>query len=189
MSLGAMPFTVLITFSESDYLDGIGMVIRKAKPTFDIKSCTARHPLKVLPRFKSDTSSCPPVALSMTSFSTGAGLSLLPTGSVASFRVLVQFTDQPKGLKRCADGATLKVVRQCACATHTDTDGKAYTVMQNGPLEVTSRLLSIQKDDLAHAVVSWRGSEHLTLVSYYKIPREAVIAYKKIVQARDGAAP
>ena len=47
-------------------------------------------------------------------------------------------------------------------------------------MEVTSRLLSIQKDDLAHAVVSWRGSEHLTLHSYYKIPKDAVIAYKKM---------
>ena len=180
MSVGAIPFTVLITFSDNDYLDCIGVVIRKAKPTFDVNGCTARHPLKVLPRFKSDTSSCPPVALSLTKFSTGAGLSLLPTGSVASFRALLHFTDHPKGVKRCADGATLKVVRQCACAIHADTDDKTYIVMQNGPLELTSRLLAIQKDDFAHAVVSWRGSEHLTLHSYYKIPKDAVIAYKKM---------
>ena len=51
--------------------------------------------------------------------------------------------------------------------------------MQNGLLEVTSRLLSIRKDELAHAIVSWRSRDYLTLLSAYKILKEAAPAFKK----------
>ena len=43
---------------------------------------------------------------------------------------------------------------------------------------MTSRLLSIQKDDLAHAIVSWRTCDFLTLLSAYKIPRESAATFK-----------
>ena len=180
----ALPLTVRITFDNRNFKEGLEMTVRVIQPTIDTAPKGVRHPLTVIPCFKSDSSPCPPVALATTSFLPGVGLSLVPTGSVPSFRALLQFTEKPQGLKRDADGITLRVNRKCVCALSPDDDKTIFMAVQNGPLEVTSRLLQFEKGDLAHAVVAWRSKDVLTILCAHKIPTDATLTFKAFFSER-----
>ena len=165
MNIMATPLTVLITFDENAYLNKISVTVRKARPTVDFKTENIHHPLAAMPRYTANCDAWPPTMLSETSFAPGIGMSRVHTGVVKAFRALVRFTDKPAGLKRPADSSTLKVARTCTCCLQNPDDQITYNLVQNGPLEVVSRLLSIKKDDCVHVVLAWRGSQHLTILA------------------------
>ena len=165
MNIMATPLTVLVTFDENAYLDKISVTVRKARPTVDFKSGKVHHPLTAMPRYTANCDAWPPTMLSETSFAPGIGMSRVHTGAVKAFRALVRFTDKPQGIKRPADQTTLKLSRTCTCCLQNPDDQLTYNLVQNGPLEVVSRLLSIKKDDCAHVVLAWRGTQHLTILA------------------------
>ena len=173
-----MPFTILLTFENNEWLGGVSVVVRKIAPTFDA-TLGCSHPLKPLPHVLNDTPSCPPSAIADTKFNAGAGLTMVPSGGVASCRVLLEFTDKPKGAERTPDSATLRVTRQCVCGIRAASDATIYPVAQNGPLEETSRLLQIKKGEFAHAIVAWRSADILSLISFHPIEKAQVDEYRK----------
>ena len=180
--LMGVPFTVLMTFEDNEYLDSITLVVRKICLTFDTATRMIYHPFNTLPRFESESDSWPPTPLAQTSFAAGAGISLVATGGVQGFRALVQFIDKPNGLKRTADSATLKISRTCVCSLKDTDDKTTFKLVQNGPLEITSRLLAIKKDDFAHVVLAWRNAAHLTLIAAYPLEASDVPGFKKFFQ-------
>ena len=164
MNIMAIPLTILVTFDENSYLDNISVTVRKARPTVDLQTGDMLHPLTALPRYEENCDAWPPTLLSETSFAAGIGMSRVGTGAVKAFRALVRFTDKPQGAKRTNDSAIVKITRTCACCSQNPDDKTTYNLVQNGPLEVASRLLSIKKGECAHLVLAWRSTQHLTIL-------------------------
>ena len=135
-----------------------------------------------MPRYTENCDAWPPTMLSETSFLPGIGMSRVDTGAVKAFRALVRFTDKPQGVKRTQDAAILKVTRTCACCLQNEDQATTFNLVQNGPLEVTSRLLGIKKDECAHAILAWRGSQHLTILGLWPLDDKEYHIFFKFFQ-------
>ena len=181
-TIAAIPFTVILSFEDSDYAGGTEMILRLVTPTYDEKK-GVKHPLKPFLRCLDSSYSLPPCQLADTSFNAGAGLSIVPGGSVTCFRALLELMDKPGGLRRSAEETTLRITRRCACALRHSDDGTVYTLVQNGPLEITSRMLTPKQGDYVHALVCWRDDKAITLVAALELPTASVTTFRKFFDA------
>ena len=121
-TIAAIPFTVILSFEDSDNAGGTEMILRLVTPTYD-ETNGVKHPLKPFLRCLDSSHSLPPCQLADTSFNAGAGLSIVPGGSVTRFRALLELMDKPGGLRRSAEETFLRITRRCACALrHSDDD-------------------------------------------------------------------
>ena len=178
LCIAAVPFTLLLSFDDSDYVAGTDLIVRSAAPTFQIGK-GVMHPLKPLLQFPTTSSCCPPCALADSAFNAGAGISIVNQVGVSSFRVMLELLDNPTGAKRTDDGSTMRVTRRCVCALRSTTDDSTFQLVQNGPLELTSRLLTHKKNDYMHAVVAWRKRDALTLISAHPLVASHVDSFRK----------
>jgi hypothetical protein len=126
--------------------------------------------------------------MSTTSFEMGAGVSIVPGGSVPSFRVLLQITDNPTIAERPSDNSpAVRVTRKVKCTMADAKDAQVYTLAQLGPMLVTTQLLVPQKGEFIHAIASWRNEAFLTLLSFTRILDNEKEEYRTMFKAEVGA--
>ena len=126
--------------------------------------------------------------MSTTSFEMGAGVSIVPGGSVPSFRVLLQITDNPTTAERPSENSpAVRVTRKVKCITAEAKDAQVYTLAQLGPMLVTMQLLGPQKGEFIHAMVAWRNEAFLTLLSFTRILDNEKEEYRIMFKGECGA--
>jgi hypothetical protein len=117
-----------------------------------------------------------------TKFSPGIGLAHVPGGVTTSFRVLLEIMDNSSGATRDEATDTLKVTRRCACALRDTESAETYLLTQNGPLDVTTLLLQVRKNEYVHAIVSWRSSDAISLNAFWALPAVEVTKFRQFFQ-------
>ena len=181
-AIKTIPFTLVLSFDDSDYKDGTEIIVQLATPTFDNVQ-GVKHPLTKIIRFNVASYPCPPCALSETEFNPGVGLAVTPAGATASFRALLEVMDQARGGKLADGSTTLCVERNCACALRDKESTAVYKLIRNAPLAIATLMLQVRKGDYIHAVVAWRSSSALTLEAFLAIGKEEITNYRKFFRA------
>ena len=145
LAMAAMPYTLMLSFEDSDFSDSIEAHVQLAEPTFE-SGKDAFHPLKPYLRSLTDAARCPPCMLADTTFNQGAGVTLVPGGSVMCFRALLEVFDKPQSMQRETDTSpALRVTRKVQCALRAQSDAEPLALVQNGPIELVSRLVGPKK--------------------------------------------
>ena len=184
-SIAAVPFTVLLSFEDSEYSERIEAQIRKITLT-----TAEMHPGKQLLRCKTDGQSCPPSALRDVAFRAGVGCGIIGSKAVQTFRSLLKIMDRPKGLERESENSpAVCCVRKVSCVLHAaggPIDAVEYKLTQTGPIDVVSRLLIPQKGALIHALVGLRPDNVLILFAFYVVPTEDVDGFQKLFETEAG---
>ena len=177
--IAAVPFTVLLSFEDSDYIDGIELVVRLITPTFDA-AAGVHHPMCPVVWVRTSSMGCPPCALQTTSFRPGLGMSMIPGGATSMFRVLLEILDGPSAPRRGESAGSLKVSRRCVCALRTDEATAGFELVQHGPAELVFRFLALPKNTYIHAHVSWRAPDSLCLSAFWSLPAEMVAKFRVV---------
>ena len=181
-SIAAVPFTVLLSFEDSEYSERIEAQIRRITPT-----TAEMHPGKQLLRCKTDGLSCPPSALRDVTFRAGVGCGIIASKAVQTFRSLLKIMDKPKGLERENENSpAVCCARKVSCVLHVAGDAVEYKLTQTGPIDVVSRLLIPQKGALIHALVGLRPDNVLILFAFYVVPTEDVDGFQKLFETEAG---
>ena len=152
--------------------------MRLASPTFN-GALGVKHPLTKTLRFVTTSYPCPPCRLTEATFEAGAGLAVVAGGATNCVRVLLEVLDAPTAPRQNSESKTLRVCRRCACALRADSDDSIYTLIQNGPLEITSLLLQVRKLDYIHAIVSLRQDGQLILHAFWALPGTDVTKFRQ----------
>ena len=177
-SVAAIPFTVRISFSDSDWSEMTEMTMQLAAPTFSSHH-GIKHPLEKLVRFKTETLHWPPCEIASTRFDSGVGMTVAPTGAVPVFRALIEIMDQAPTARRGETPETVRVTRRCVCALRGLDDTRVYTLEQNAGLEVVSRLMMVPKSSYLHVLAAWRSDAVISLLGFCSIPGEEVTDFRK----------
>lgn len=184
-SIAAVPFTVLLSFEDSEYSERIEAQIRKITLT-----TAEMHPGKQLLRCKTDGQSCPPSALRDVAFRAGVGCGIIGSKAVQTFRSLLKIMDKAKGLERESENSpAVCCARKVSCVLHAaggPIDAVEYKLTQTGPIDVVSRLLIPQKGALIHALVGLRPDNVLILFAFYVVPTEDVDGFQKLFETEAG---
>ena len=182
-SIAAVPFTVLLSFEDSEYSERIEAQIRKISLT-----TAEMHPGKQLLRCNTNGQSCPPSALRDVAFRAGVGCGIIGSKAVQTFRSLLKIMDRPKGLERENENSpAVCCQRKVSCALyHVAGDAVEYKLKQTGTIDVVSRLLIPQKGALIHALVSLRPDNVLILFAFYVVPTEDVDGFQKLFEIEAG---
>ena len=181
-SIAAVPFTVLLSFEDSEYSERIEPQIRRITLT-----TAEMHPCKQLLRCNTDGQSCPPSALRDVAFRAGVGCGIIGSKAVQTFRSLLKIMDKAKGLERENENSpAVCCARKVACALHVAGDAVEYKLTQTGPIDVVSRLLIPQKGALIHALVGLRPDNVLILFAFYVVPTEDVDGFQKLFEIEAG---
>jgi hypothetical protein len=182
-SIAAVPFTVLLSFEDSEYSERIEAQIRRITPT-----TAEMHPGKQLLRCKTDGGqSCPPSALRDVAFRAGVGCGIIASKAVQTFRSLLKIMDKPKGLERENENSpAVCCARKVSCVLHVAGDAVEYKLKQTGAIDVVSRLLIPQKGALIHALVGLRPDNVLILFAFYVVPTEDVDGFQKLFEIEAG---
>ena len=173
----AVPWTVRLSIDDSDYDEAMVVMIRAMAPTFD-RADGVKHPLAGLPRFPSNSYPCPPCVLTDVQFEASAGITKVPGGGALVFRALLEVVDNPTGARQDPNTTVLRVSRRCVCALRGSEDATVWTLVQNGPLEVSSRLLQVRKNEYVHTVVSCRAAGQLTLNAFHALGNDDVTSFQ-----------
>ena len=179
--VAAIPFTIIFSFEDNDFDVRPQLIARLVAPTFNAKHGVL-HPLAKMVRFETKSSQCPPCKLEGAKFDPGCGLICLHGSSTCSIRVLLEVLDAPSGARR-GDGAALRVTRRCACALRGSESTQTYTLVQHGPLEITTLLFQVRKCEFIHAIVTWRTADELTLIAFYPLCTDAVTKFRQFFKA------
>ena len=171
LSIEAMPFTLLVTFNDSEYREEIELNVNAIEKTFHVDPTLIRHPRKPILRCIDNLGEkpfCPPCLVEDTAFEEGAGVTKVPGGVSEKFRTLVTIADRPTRVEKDNNDSS-PVVRctrrvQC-CLSNKETD-PFYTLAVEGPINVANRLLLPRKGEVISALVTWRSAKELTLLSY-----------------------
>ena len=177
-AIAAVPFTARIGFDDDAYADRTRAVVRLLAPTFDVNH-GVKHPLCLSLTFLSDGASIPPCRLSDTVFNAGIGMALLHGSAVSSFRVLLRITDNARGAKRSESGDMVKVNRSALCMLQDPPSESPVAITQHAALDEATRFLQVPKDGSIHAIVAWRDSCALTLMSLWQLPGTDVEQFRK----------
>ena len=182
-ALGAIPFTLLLSFHSSDFSPSLEAQIRAADPTFHPDPMCLRHPKKQILRSVGDAPCCPPCKLEDTSFNEGAGITIVPGGSAECFRALLEIADKPPNAERESDTSpACRVSRKVLCALRPNGDTSTHVVTLTGPINVVTRFLAPRKAEFIHAVLTWRSADALTLLAFTAMqgPPEEISAFKEL---------
>ena len=171
LSIEAMPFTLLVSFNDSEYREEIELNVNAIEKTFHVDPTLIRHPRKPILRCIDNLGEkpfCPPCLVEDTAFEEGAGVTKVPGGVAEKFWTLVTISDKPTRIEK-EDNDSSPVVRctrkvQC-CLSNKETD-PFYTLAVEGPINVANRLLLPRKGEVISALVTWRSAKELTLLSY-----------------------
>ena len=179
--LNPIPFTMRISFMDSEYTNHPELCVQLVAPTFSNRD-GVKHPLSKMVEFATPSYGCPPCPVAETKFSPGIGLAHVPGGVTTSFRVLLEIMDNASGATRDESSNTLKVTRRCACALRDTESAETYLLTQNGPLDVTTLLLQVRKNEYVHAIVSWRSSDAISLNAFWALPAVEVTKFRQFFQ-------
>ena len=179
MAVAAVPFTVRISFSDSDWNEATELTVQLATRTFD-QSQGVMHPLKPIVQFAVNSPHWPPCAVADIRFEPGVGMTLTAGRVVQVFRALLEIMDQPPVARRGENPSTVRVVRRCVCALRGDEDSTTYNLEQNAGLEVVTRLLALPKQTYIHALVSWRSKTGLSLNGFWALDTTDVAKFRQI---------
>jgi len=83
MAIEAIPFTILVTFSDSEYKEEIELSVKAIEKTFHGDPELIRHPRKPILRCtdnRGEKPFCPPCLVADTAFEEGAGVVKIPGG-------------------------------------------------------------------------------------------------------------
>ena len=175
MTLEAIPFTLLLSFVDSEYNERIEVSIRAVEKTFHADSSLLRHPRKPILRCTEScglTSFCPPCLVADTSFEEGAGLIKIPGGTSQKFRTLLTIRDNPPRVESGSDdnSPVVRCARKVQCSLHDTVTDLSYVLAIEGPINVATQLIAPRKGDVVFAVVTWRSTNELTLLAYAPAP-------------------
>ena len=163
----AIPFTILAAFDDNKYQGQMEISVKSIEKTFHTEKDKIRHPLKPVLWSANNfgkVSFCPPCAIAETSFEEGAGVTLVPGGATQKFRALLKVLDSAATTAR-ADEATpaVRCSRKVCCALRGSADETTYKLNSVGSIEFATRLCSPRKNEMLHAIVSWRTKTDLVL--------------------------
>ena len=171
MSIEAIPFTILVTFSDSEYKEEIELSVKAIEKTFHGDPELIRHPRKPILRCtdnRGEKPFCPPCLVGDTAFEEGAGVIKVPGGVSQKFRALLTITDKPTRIEKDNDDSSpvVRCIRKVQCFSSTNEIDPFYTLAVEGPINAATQLLVPRKGDVISALVTWRSAKELTLLSY-----------------------
>ena len=119
--------------------------------------------------------------MSDVSFEEGAGVTLVPGGGTKKFRALLRVLDTQATTKRESDGSpVVRCSRKVCCALRPEGDDISFTLSSVGPIDFATRLCTPRKDEILHAIVSWRSKKDLVLLAFCSIDSTEAVAFKEI---------
>ena len=177
-ALAAVPFTVLLSFANSDYSQSIEVMVQLCSPTFH-PSLGVQHQMSKLTWMQTSSFGCPPCAVPDTEFKPGVGMTMGPGGAVPSFCVLLTVQDTAPTPRKGEGPDSFRITRRCACALRSDEDARLYNLTQTGSQGAVLRLLALAKKTCIHAIVSWRSQNGLTLSNFVELPPDDLPMFKQ----------
>ena len=177
MAIEAVPFTLLVTFDDSDYSEEIELSVKAIEKTFHADPKLIRHPRKPILRCIDNRGVkpfCPPCLVADTEFEEGAGVIKIPGGVTQKFRALLIISDKPSRIAKENDDSSpvVRCSRKVQCCSSAKESDPFYTLAAEGEINFCSQLLVPRKGDVISAVVTWRTSKELTLLSYAAVTEQ-----------------
>ena len=129
-----------------------------------------RHPRKPILRCidnRGEKPFCPPCLVADTAFEEGAGVIKIPGGVSQKFRALLTIADKPTRIEKDAEDSSpvVRCIRKVQCFSSTKETDPFYTLAVEGPINVATQLLVPRKGDVISALVTWRSTKEMTLLS------------------------
>ena len=102
-----------------------------------------------------------------TAFEEGAGVVKVPGGVAQKFRALLVIVDRQSPIERKEDenSPLLRCARKVQCCSSAKETDPSYILAVEGPINVATQLLTPRKGDVFSALVTWRSTKEMTLLS------------------------
>ena len=110
---------------------------------------------------------CLPCLVADTAFDEGAGVIKIPGGVAQKFRALLTVADSLSRIEKDEQDSSpvMRCFRKVRCCSKPCPDDPLYTLAVEGPINVATQLVRPRKGEVISAIVTWRSSKELTLLS------------------------